>query len=137
MKRIAILLTLLTVLVNFSFGQTTSDSISMVKVFGGYKFYQGDQRLTQGQLNKVLKTNDEAYKQIKSAQASYISAMILSYSGGALIGWPIGAALAGGDPQWIMAGIGAGLIVASIPLSNHYYKKVKRAVEIYNDSLVD
>jgi hypothetical protein len=45
MRKIAIILTLLVVSMSFTFGQTASDSISMKKVFGGYQFYQGEQRL--------------------------------------------------------------------------------------------
>ncbi len=51
----------------FTFGQTVSDSISMKKVFGGYQFYQGEQRLNIKQLANTMKPNDLAYKQIKSA----------------------------------------------------------------------
>ena len=35
--------------------------------------------------------------------------------GGFLIGWPLGTALAGGDPNWTLAAIGAGCVAIAIP----------------------
>lgn len=45
-----------------------------------------------------------------------VVANVLAFSGGALIGWPLGAAIGGGDPEWYLAGIGAGLVAIAIPL---------------------
>lgn len=135
MKKTAIILTLLTVCMTFTFGQTVSDSISMKKVFGGYQFYQGEKRLNMSQLVNSMKTNEQAYKRIKSAQSTYTMAMIFSYAGGFLVGWPIGTAIGGGEPNWTMAGIGAGLIVVSIPISQNFNKKAKQSVETYNGGL--
>ena len=60
MKKIAIILTLLTVSMTFTFGQTVTDSISMKKVFSGYHFYQGEQRLNMNQLVNTMKPNKQA-----------------------------------------------------------------------------
>ena len=135
MKKIAIILILLTVSMSFTFGQTVSDSISMKKVFGGYQFYQGEKRLNMNKLVNTMKPNEQAYKQIKSAQSTYTMAMIFSYAGGFMIGWPLGTAIGGGEPNWAMAGIGAGLIVVSIPISQSFNKKAKQAVETFNGGL--
>lgn len=135
MKRITIIMTLLTVAYSFTYGQASTDSISMKKVFGGYQFYQGDKRLNMNQLVNTMKPYEQAYKQIKSAQSTYTMAMILSYAGGFMVGWPLGAAIGGGEPNWAMAGIGAGLIVVTIPISQNFNKKVKLAVETYNGGL--
>lgn len=135
MRKTAIILTLLAVSMSFTFGQTASDSISMKKVFGGYQFYQGEQRLNMIQLVNTMKPNNQAYQQIKSAQSTYILATIISGVGGFMVGWPIGTALGGGEPNWTMAGIGAGLIVVSIPISQSFNKKAKQAVETYNGGL--
>lgn len=135
MRKIAIILTLLVVSKSFTFGQTASDSISMKKVFGGYQFYQGEQRLNVNQLVNTMKPNNQAYQQIKSAQSTYTIATIIGGVGGFMVGWPIGTALGGGEPNWTMAGIGAGLIVVSIPISQSFNKKAKQAVETYNSGL--
>jgi len=135
MRKIAIILTLLAVSMSFTFGQTASDSISMKKVFGGYQFYQGEKRLNMNQLVSMMKPNNQAYQQIKSAQSTYTLSTIIGGVGGFMVGWPIGTALGGGEPNWTMAGIGAGLIVVSIPISQSFNKKAKQAVETYNSGL--
>jgi hypothetical protein len=135
MRKIAIILTLLAVSMSFTFGQTVSDSVSMKKVFGGYQFYQGEKRLNMNQLVNMMKPNNQAYQQIKSAQSTYTLSTIIGGVGGFMVGWPIGTALGGGDPNWTMAGIGAGLIVVSIPISQSFNKKAKQAVETYNSGL--
>jgi hypothetical protein len=53
----------------------------------------------------------------------------------ALIGWPLGRALAGVDPEWLMAGMAEGLIVVAIPLSQKFNRQVKQAVDVYNGPL--
>lgn len=41
----------------------------------------------------------------------------------------------GGDPNWVLAGVGAGLIVVSIRFSSAYTKHARNAVNIYNSGL--
>lgn len=135
MKKIAITLALLAVNMSFMFGQKTSDSITMKKVFGGYQFYQGERLLKMSDLTITMVLNNEAYKQIKSARSAYTMASILSYAGGFLVGWPLGTAIGGGEPNWTLAGIGAGLIVVSIPIAQSFNKKAKQAVDTYNGGL--
>ncbi|WP_296297003.1 hypothetical protein [Lentimicrobium sp.] len=43
MKKLTLILTLLTIISTCSFGQHATDTISMKKVPGGYQFYQGAQ----------------------------------------------------------------------------------------------
>lgn len=71
-----------------------------------------------------MRSNAKAYKQINSALPNDYLAKIFSYAGGGLIGWPIGAALSGGKPNWSLAGIGAGLIVVAIPIGKQCDKKL-------------
>jgi hypothetical protein len=135
MKKIAIVFFLLISCFTSSIGQTASDSITMKKVFGGYQFNQGEQRLSVKDLVDVVKPNEYAYSQMKAAQSNYNLASVIGFAGGFMVGWPVGSALAGGDPEWVLAGIGAGLIVVSIPLTNKFNKQAKQAVESYNGNL--
>ena len=136
MKRIVLIMTILLVSLTCAFGQTNTDSISMKKVFGGYQFYQGNKMLNINQLSTAMKPNEEAYMQMKSAKSTYTMAMIVSCAGGFMVGWPIGTSLGGGEPNWAMAGIGAGLIVVSIPITKSFNKKAKLAVDTYNAGLL-
>ena len=135
MKKNIIIIALLTISSTFAFGQNVNDSISAKKVFGGYQFYQGDKMLSMSQLVSTMSTNELAYKQIKSAQSTSTVVMILAGVGGFMIGYPIGTALAGGEPNWTMAGIGAGTIAVAIPIGINSDKKAKQAVETYNRGL--
>ncbi len=132
MKKIAFILTLLVVNITLTYAQNVSDSISIKKVFGGYQFYQGDEILNMNQITATLNSNELALKQLKSARVSSIIAYIFTYAGGYLVGWTIGTALRGDDPEWIMAGMGAGLIAVGIPFNLLYINKVKQAVDTYN-----
>ena len=50
-----------------------------------------------------------------------------------MVGWPLGTSIAGGEPNWVMAGIGAGLVVISIPVNNKFIKQATQAVKTYNE----
>jgi hypothetical protein len=134
-KTIAIILISFTACSTFTFGQTVTDSISMIKAFGGYQFYQAEKRLNMNQLVKAMKPNEQATIQIKSAQSTYTLGSIVGFAGGFMVGWPIGTAIGGGEPKWAMAGIGAALIIVSIPMSQKFNKQAKQAVDTYNSGL--
>ncbi len=135
MKRVLFFLALLFFCFSVSFGQTSSDQITMKKAFGGYKFFQGDSRLNMSQLVKTMKSDAQAYEEIKAAQSTYTWASIVGFAGGFMVGWPLGTAIAGGEPNWAMAGIGAGLIVVAIPISSKFNKQAKNAVDTFNRGL--
>lgn len=135
LKRISLLTMLLTICFHFSFGQTASDSITIKKVFGGYKFYKGDKKLEMSELVSIMQPNVQALKEIKTAQSAYTLATIIGGAGGAMVGWPLGTAIGGGKANWLLAGIGAGLIIVSIPISQSFNSHSKQAVSIYNNGL--
>jgi len=135
MIKISIILSLLLGISIISSAQTTNDSIIIKNSFGGNRFYQNNIRLKMAQLVKTMESNTLAHQHIKKAQTNNTFASVLSGIGGFFIGWPLGTAIAGGDPEWAMAGIGAGLIVVSIPLSLKANKETKMAVQIFNESI--
>ena len=135
MKQVLSIIVLILLCVSHTSAQSAADSITVKKVFGGYQFRQGDKLLSLNQLSKVLKTNDEAWDQYKSAQANSTLALIFGCAGGFLIGRPIGTAIAGGEPNWALAGIGAGLVIVAIPIATGFNTKAKQAVQTYNSGL--
>jgi hypothetical protein len=112
--------------------QASSDSIQLKKVFGGYQFFQNNKRITVSNMVSIMEPNEKAYKQIKEAQSTNVIATIIGGVGGFMLGWQLGTAIAGGDPNWAMAGVGGGLIVVSIPISQKFNRQVKGAVDTYN-----
>ena len=133
MKKISLIWILLILSCSFAFGQNPSDTIFMKKVFGGYKFIYGEKNLNMSKLVKTMEPNQQAYQQIKSAQSTYTFASILGFAGGFMIGWPLGTAIAGGEPNWVLAGIGAGLVIVTIPISQKFNKQARTAVTTFNE----
>ncbi len=117
--------------VSFVFGQTKSDTILIKR----NTFLQYNHRLTPKDLFEIAETNPDANKETQKAKWNHFFGVIFAYSGGALIGFPIGTALGGGDPIWAMAGVGVGLVLVAIPFSIAYNKHIKKAVRIYNNGL--
>jgi hypothetical protein len=87
------------------------------------------------ELVNLMEPDSEAYDLMKSARSNYIGSLFLSLPGGALIGLPIGTAIAGDDPEWGLAAVGAGLVVLAIPFARKSNKKAQKAVGLYNSSL--
>ena len=116
----------------FTLSFINAQKIEMKKVFGGYVFSQNDSNLTLSQMQEVMKDNKQAFDLVKSAKSNQTWGMILGTAGGALVGFPIGTAIGGGEPKWALAGAGAALIVASIPIVKGFNRKTKEAVDLYN-----
>ena len=127
------ILTLIFALVATTF--CNAQKIEMKKVFGGYKYTQNGNLMTVKDLANTMESNQQAFDIIKKAQSNNTIASIIGFAGGGLIGWPIGTAIGGGDANWTLAGIGAGLIAIGIPISSSVNKNAKQAVELYNSSL--
>ena len=62
-------------------------------------------------------------------------AAIFSSIGSGLIGFPLGVALGGGDPNWNVALVGTGLIAVSVPFVRSFKIKARNAVNMYNDGV--
>ncbi len=98
-------------------------------------YEQNGIRLTPNQLLEITEVNPEAYKIMQKAKSNISTAQIFGYIGGFLVGYPLGTMIGGGEPEWAMAGIGAGFIGLSIPFSVAYKKHSKHAVAIYNEGI--
>ena len=127
-------LTLIFALATLSF--CNAQQIKIKKVFGGYKYSQNGTQMKMKDLVKTIESNEQAFEFINKAQSNNTIASIFGSTGGFLVGWPIGTAIGGGDANWTLAGIGAGLIAISIPFSTGANKNAKQAIELYNSSLV-
>jgi uncharacterized protein YcfJ len=129
---IFLMLGLLLLQTNFVFGQSTSDSITIVKKGPGTSFYQNSKKLTTKELTEITRSNSEAFKEMTAAKTNQAAGTVFGFIGGFLVGWPLGTAIGGGDPNWTLAAVGAGFIGVSIPFSIAYTKRATRAVDIYN-----
>lgn len=106
----------------------------------GVAFEMNGRTKTPRQLLSHTKPYEEAYAEMLKAKTNHDMATTLWVAGGILIAWPIGTELdwpigtsiGGEDPNWALAGIGAGVWLMTIPFSSAYGKHAKRAVRIYN-----
>lgn len=117
-----------------STAQDINDTISVEKRMGTV-FTQYGKVLKVNQLLDITKSNPEAYAKMKIAKTNNGAATVFAIAGGFLIGWPLGTAMGGGEPNWVLAGVGAGLVAICIPFSIGYTKNAKEAVRIYNSGL--
>lgn len=114
--------------------QNVADTIEVQQRMGKVYLHDG-KLLPTKDLHSLLNSNAEATVEVDRAKANLAPVYLFSISGGALIGWPLGTALGGGDPQWGLAAIGAGLVLLSIPFQVGYNKHIAQAVRIYNSDL--
>ena len=117
--------------------QDDKEQIDIIRVFGGYKYTQNGRDLKMKQLVNKMKYDEMAYPKIKSARLNNTLSTVFGATGGFLIAYPIGTAIANGEPNWTLAYIGAGLIVVSIPISLLGNKKAAKAIHIYNENRTD
>ena len=110
-----------------------SGDITYEKTFGGLKFYQHGQVLRPKQMLNKMSGNQVAYDYMKKAKTNYDVAQVLGGIGGFMVGWPIGTAIGGGEPNWTMAAIGGGIVLLALPLNHGFNKNAKKAVGSYND----
>lgn len=97
------------------------------------KFYKGSQLVTANDFVMQMQDNPEAFKLASSAKSSYSAANVLGFIGGFMVGWPLGTAIGGGDPEWGLLAAGAGVLAVAIPISVSSTKKMKEAAKIYNE----
>ena len=134
MKNITI--TFLFLILGFTaFAQVPGDSLSIKKSWGTNTIQQDGKTLRMNEVMDVMKFNRTALNDMQKAKSNMTWASVFGAIGGGLIGWPLGVAIAGGDPPWILAGIGAGFIVAAIPFNNKYNEYAEDAVDHYNATL--
>jgi hypothetical protein len=100
--------------------------------YTGNKYTLNNENLTLDKMSVIMQNNTVATEYLKSAKGNSGFANILAYAGGFMIGYPLGTALGGGKPNWTLAAVGCGLIVIDIPIVSSANKKVRKAVNAYN-----
>lgn len=133
MNKVAIVVTLC-FLTTTLIAQVKEGNIELKKSFWGVKIMQDGKELRPKQVLRIMESNPAAHAEFKKAKSNNDAAQVFGAIGGFMIGWPLGTAIAGGDPQWGLAAGGAGFILLSIPFSNGFTKHAKSAIEIYNNS---
>jgi len=113
----------------------SAQKIHSEKNFGGYKFYQNGKALKMNELATKVSGNSEARRLMQSGKSKIGIGNVLAGAGGFLIGFPIGYAIGGGQPNWWMAAGGAVLAGVGLPIGGRGYRQAREAVNIYNKQL--
>ena len=124
-------------LTSYSIQAQTSEELTLKTSFWtGMKFFQKGQKITATNAVEIMKSNPSASELLRKSNKQAGGATVVSAIGGFLIGWPVGTAIAGGEPVWELAAVGAGITVVSALIYSSAQKKAKSAVELYNAGLV-
>jgi hypothetical protein len=122
---------MVSLLANIAHAQTAGE-ITLVKTFGGTRFEMDTLTLSPRQVMEILKDTPLAYEEFKQAKKNYSAAGVMGFTGGLLIGFPIGTLIAGGDPEWGLAIGGAALLLGSIPLNKAFQRHATNALDLHN-----
>ncbi|HEX8060483.1 MAG TPA: hypothetical protein VF473_06080, partial [Cyclobacteriaceae bacterium] len=109
-----------------------SQPLEMHKTFGGAYFKRDTLYLTTRQLRDILSVDQQASQEFNTAVNNSRAGTLLGFGGAILIAIPVISAIAGGDPEWTIAGAGAVFIGASIPFSRGYKRHAQAAIDGYN-----
>ena len=116
------------------YSQNISDSIE-IRMSYGVQFRQHGVSLSPRNMLEIMKADNAAYGEMTIAKNQHDLSLICGIPGGFLIGWPIGTFIAGGDPNWKLAGFGAILTLISFKCSLSYNRHARTAVGYYNEGL--
>jgi hypothetical protein len=139
--RIVLLVLVGLILIQNIKSQDKQKSIVIAEDFSGYKFIKDEQFLTYKQLYEIMKDDPELETIMNNAWSYKTLSTITGFVGGCMVGWTIGTKISGGKPDYLVGGIGCGLLLFSIPIGSHGSIQARKAVDIYNkkycSSLID
>ncbi len=123
---------ILTVFVLLLAYEGISQPIQMHKTLGGAHFQRDTIYLSHRHVAEILSVDPEATNEFKLALKNYRVGGLLGFSGAILLAIPVVTAIAGGDPEWLMAGGGAILLGVSVPFSQAFKKHSEVALAGFN-----
>jgi hypothetical protein len=98
----------------------------------GYSYEQRGEVLDGGLMLDALEREPAARSDVQAGRTAFTISRILAGLAGALIGWPVGQAIAGKSADWVLAGAGAGILAVAIPLAIVASADVEDAVDAHN-----
>lgn len=135
MNKILLFLAVAILSITSTFAQNSNHQITENRVNNQTIYTYDGNMLTEKQLINKMQYCPDAYKEMKRYKTNKAVGSFFAFTGGALIGWPLGTALGGGEPEWGLAAIGVGVIALGIPFYIATPKRKKRAIEIYNNQI--
>jgi hypothetical protein len=113
----------------------TQKKISIYKTFGGVIYEMDTLSLSSKQVGMLLRQNPQAYEEFRISRSKSAISSVLGFSSGLLVAVPLVTAVAGGQPEWLLAAGGGVLFLASIPFNSSSKGHALNAIELYNSKL--
>jgi hypothetical protein len=111
------------------------DSVTVDRGFLGNKFRQDGNLLKPGSVQNVLLDHPESRSDASAARTWTYVALVPAAAGGFMLGWPVGAALAGGDFNAPLFFTGVGVAAVGMALGKYASNRLATAAEKYNAAL--
>lgn len=105
------------------------------KTFGGYRFEQYGKTLTPKIMFHIMHADSEAHAYMQQARKNFSAGQAVGFLGIGLIGWPFIATAREGQANWAVAGIGAGVLLGTIPFNYWFHENALRAAKAYNSAI--
>lgn len=117
-------------------GEVLSQRLEMHKTLGGAHFMRDTVYLSHRHVSEILSVDPQASEEFKLAIKNYRVGGIMGFGGAILLAIPLVSAFSGGEPEWLMAGAGGALLLASIPFSRAFKSHSEAAITLYNEKHV-
>lgn len=112
--------------------EATAQKVTMYKTFGGVRFEYDSTTVSPRQVSEILSIDPVAAAEFRKARTNSGAAGVFGFAGGFLLAFPLGTAVAGGDPEWGLAAGGAALVLASLPFNRAFKLRATTALDHYN-----
>ncbi len=118
--------------------QNNKDTLVIKTTFASINMYDPmGVKVSLSEAKKRASNNRMALHYFEAAQMNHLFSLLFSLPGGFLIGYNMGIAVGGGkiNPAYFFTGFG--LAALSFPFDLATAKNLKKAVQVYNDSLIN
>jgi hypothetical protein len=120
------------VFVAFLGHEAYSQQLEMHRTIGGAHFMRDTLYLSHRQVSEILSIDPQAHAEFKVARNNYRIGGILGFAGAIMLAVPVISSVTGSEPEWVLAGGGAALVIASIPFSRSFKNRSQAAIDGYN-----
>ncbi len=124
--------TLLLLICLFSFVYNGNAQTKDTIVISRNKFILSGIEMNFNQALEVMKDEHEAHRLMKKAKVNNTFASIFGFAAGFSIGYPLGQALSGGEPEWGLLAVGGVATLIATPFMINTKRYSKKAVRIFN-----
>jgi len=124
--------------------QNHADTIRIVRDEVSTDFFYKNKYLTISQLTKIVADNRSAYRLMREAHSLYVASLVLSTTGGAIIGFSLGFFVVGKtilgesiplDVFLPVLGAGTAVTVCGVVCELVANSKIQKGIQLYNKSI--